>query len=116
MNALTRRSILTGAAAASAAVIPMPANATHVSPAPDAAILALAEKTVELIERDASGGAWRAPLNELIDAQARSIDGLLAKARVWQTAADLEIDLENDNIEFDDLHCSIISDLVNWGG
>lgn len=115
-KSITRRSVLlslaaiAGGAAASAAVLPIMPAVANALPPRDATIFALAEKIVELMELDASGAAWRAPLNRLIDEQARSIDGLLAKAHVWEVSYDLEI----DDIAFGDLHCSIVADLLNW--
>lgn len=109
-NNLTRRSIFMGAAAASAAVVPLPAVA---SPPLDTAILTLAERIVEILQVDASKTAWLEPLGRLTDMQARTLDGLLAKARVWQFAADLEID-SCDDLAFVDMYDSIVADLVNW--
>jgi hypothetical protein len=88
---------------------------THVraTPAPDAAILALAQQVVEILQRDASKTEWFEPLDLLTDMQARSLEGLLAKAQVWQFAADLDIDA-CDDLAFADLHDSVVSDLLNW--
>jgi hypothetical protein len=108
MNNLTRRSVLIRTAAASAAVVPLTA-VTVASPTPDAAILALADQVVELIDLDEANAAWQVPLGKLIDAQARTIDGLLAKAHAWEAC---ERDL--DDIAVDDLHGSIVCDLLNW--
>lgn len=112
-KSITRRSVVLvslAAIAGGAAVLPiMPAVANALPPL-NATIFALAEKIVELIELDPCGTAWRAPLNLLIDEQARSIDGLLAKAQVWEVGADLDLDY----VAFGDLHCSIVADLLNW--
>jgi len=86
----------------------------HAMSAPDADIVALAQQVVEILQLDASKTAWFEPLARLTEMQARTLDGLLGKARVWQFAADLDIDAFDD-LTFTDLHDSIVSDLPNWG-
>ena len=108
MSNFTRRWILMGAAAASAAVVHLSAVAVT-SPPTDAAILALAKQVVDLIDLDEANAAWQEPLGKLIDAQARTIDGLLAKARAWEAC-----ERASDDIAVDDLHGSIVCDLLNW--